>query len=147
MFFLYFDLKYQYSFFYQFLLTQVFAFQKEYIRGISGWNFNLEDLKTAAALVRAHFPLLLADADWAIIRLLPQTVTHRHNKMFVRNLCSLIFKFIYWQLDSSNGTYHFDGANNKDRDGLQDVYNESENIYQERVNHGASARHDEVLWS
>ncbi|VAI85664.1 unnamed protein product [Triticum turgidum subsp. durum] len=70
--------------------------QKEYIRGISGWNFNLEDLKTAAAL-----------------------------------------------LDSSNGTYHFDGANNKDRDGLQDVYNESENIYQERVNHGASARHDE----
>ncbi|VAI73528.1 unnamed protein product [Triticum turgidum subsp. durum] len=70
--------------------------QKEYIRGISGWNFNLEDLKTAAAL-----------------------------------------------LDSSNGTYHFDGANNKDRNGLQDVYNESENIYQERVNHGASARHDE----
>ncbi|WP_277214318.1 hypothetical protein, partial [Isoptericola croceus] len=25
--------------------------QKEYIRGISGWNFNLEDLKNAAALI------------------------------------------------------------------------------------------------
>ncbi|AQL03545.1 Protein kinase superfamily protein [Zea mays] len=30
---------------------QLFAFQKEYIRGISGWNFNLEDLKNAAALI------------------------------------------------------------------------------------------------
>jgi len=69
--------------------------QKEYIRGISGWNFNLEDLKTAAAL-----------------------------------------------LDSSNGTYCFD-ANNKDKDGLQNSYNEAENIYQERVNHGASARFEE----
>lgn len=69
--------------------------QKEYIRGISGWNFNLEDLKTAAAL-----------------------------------------------LDSSNGTYCFD-VNNKDKDGLQDAYNEAENIYQERVNRGASARLEE----
>lgn len=41
----------------------------------------------------------------------------------------------------------FDGANNKDRNGLQDAYNEAENIYQERVNHGASARHEEVLFS
>ncbi|XP_047077003.1 serine/threonine-protein kinase BLUS1-like [Lolium rigidum] len=69
--------------------------QKEYIRGISGWNFNLEDLKAAAAL-----------------------------------------------LDSSNGTYCFD-ANNKDKDGLQDGYNEAENIYQERVNLGASTRLEE----
>uniref|UniRef100_A0ACD6AEC3 Uncharacterized protein n=1 Tax=Avena sativa TaxID=4498 RepID=A0ACD6AEC3_AVESA len=69
--------------------------QKEYIRGISGWNFNLEDLKAAAAL-----------------------------------------------LDSSNGTYCFD-ANNKDKGGLQDAYNEAENTYQERVNHGASARLEE----
>ncbi|CAM0912131.1 unnamed protein product [Alopecurus aequalis] len=69
--------------------------QKEYIRGISGWNFNLEDLKTAAAL-----------------------------------------------LDSSDGTYSFD-ASNKRKDGLQDAYSEAENIYQERVNHGASARLEE----
>jgi len=69
--------------------------QKEYIRGISGWNFNLEDLKAAAAL-----------------------------------------------LDSSNGTYCFD-ANNKDKGELQDAYNEAENTYQERVNHGASARLEE----
>jgi serine/threonine-protein kinase OSR1/STK39 len=32
-------------------LLLTFAFQKEYIRGISGWNFNLEDLKNAAALI------------------------------------------------------------------------------------------------
>ncbi|KAM0913224.1 hypothetical protein ACQ4PT_012288 [Festuca glaucescens] len=69
--------------------------QKEYIRGISGWNFNLEDLKAAAAL-----------------------------------------------LDSSNGTYCFD-ANNKDKDGLRDAYNEGEDIYQERVNLGASTRLEE----
>ncbi|XP_047075617.1 serine/threonine-protein kinase BLUS1-like [Lolium rigidum] len=69
--------------------------QKEYIRGISGWNFNLEDLKAAAAL-----------------------------------------------LDSSNGTYCFD-TNNKDKDGLQDAYNEAEDIYQERVNLGASTRLEE----
>jgi hypothetical protein len=55
-------------------------------------------------------------------------------------------KCIRWQLDSSNGTYCFD-ANNKDKDGLQGAYNEAENIYQERVNHGASARLEEVLWS
>ena len=36
-------------------LTDAVAFQKEYIRGISGWNFNLEDLKNAAALVRIQF--------------------------------------------------------------------------------------------
>lgn len=30
----------------------VVALQREYIRGISAWNFNLEDLKTQAALVR-----------------------------------------------------------------------------------------------
>lgn len=70
--------------------------QKEYIRGISGWNFNLEDLKTAAAL-----------------------------------------------LDSSNGTYSFNGTNKRDVNGLREAYNEAENVYQERVNHGASARHVE----
>jgi hypothetical protein len=64
----------------------------------------------------------------------------------LRNLCSLILKCIRWQLDSSNGTYCFD-ANNKDKDGLQGAYNEAENIYQERVNHDASARLEEVLWS
>lgn len=30
---------------------QLFYMQKEYIRGISAWNFNLEDLKNQAALV------------------------------------------------------------------------------------------------
>jgi hypothetical protein len=69
-----------------------------------------------------------------------------HNKMSARNLCSLILKCICWQLDSSNGTYCFD-ANNKDKDGLQDAYNEAEDIYQERVNLGASTRLEEVLWS
>lgn len=30
-----------------------FFLQQEYIRGISAWNFNLEDLKSQAALVRS----------------------------------------------------------------------------------------------
>jgi len=33
------------------LTMQLFQIQKEYIRGISAWNFNLEDLKSQAALV------------------------------------------------------------------------------------------------
>lgn len=34
-----------------YLMLQLFHEQKEYIRGISAWNFNLEDLKSQAALV------------------------------------------------------------------------------------------------
>lgn len=34
-----------------YLMMQLFHMQKEYIRGISAWNFNLEDLKNQAALV------------------------------------------------------------------------------------------------
>ncbi|KAL5200075.1 hypothetical protein ABZP36_021278 [Zizania latifolia] len=74
--------------------------QKEYIRGISGWNFNLEDLKNAAALI-----------------------------------------------ESTNGTCHLDldGVSNKVKDGLQEVYNEPENIYQGQANHVVSARPEDAI--
>ncbi|KAL5224937.1 hypothetical protein ABZP36_011576 [Zizania latifolia] len=72
--------------------------QKEYIRGISGWNFNLDDLKNAAALI-----------------------------------------------DSTNGTWHLDGVNTKVKDGLQEAYNEPENIYQGRASHVASTRPEEEI--
>ncbi|KAG8075889.1 hypothetical protein GUJ93_ZPchr0006g43748 [Zizania palustris] len=74
--------------------------QKEYIRGISGWNFNLEDLKNAAALI-----------------------------------------------ESTNGTCHLDldGVSNKVKDGLQEVYNEPENIYQGQANHVVSARPEDEI--
>lgn len=63
----------------------------------------------------------------------------------MRNLSFLILRCILWQLDSTNGTCHLDGSNKNVKDGLQDAYNKAENIYQERVNHVASAR-PEVLW-
>lgn len=39
---------------------KLFYLQKEYIRGISAWNFNLEDLKSQAALVSIYI-LLVSD--------------------------------------------------------------------------------------
>ena len=36
-----------------------YSVQQEYIRGISAWNFNLEDLKNQAALVSIILPGLV----------------------------------------------------------------------------------------
>lgn len=34
-----------------------FILQNEYKRGISGWNFNLDDMKAQASLVNVHLDL------------------------------------------------------------------------------------------
>jgi len=52
---------------------------------------------------------------------------------------------IFWQIDSSNGTCHLDVRDNKVKDDSQDAYNDPKHIYQERVDHVASERPEEVL--
>ena len=40
------------------LLLTSYCLQNEYKRGISGWNFNLEDMKAQASLVNIHLEYL-----------------------------------------------------------------------------------------
>lgn len=99
--------------------------QKEYMRGISGWNFNLEDLKAQAALV-----ILLAFSEYY------------YSQFYITDL--IIFPIFTLQIQSSDT---FSTTEDFDKDQCESANFEATDIVRsENVNNSEAANVREVNW-
>lgn len=114
-------------------------FQQEYIRGISAWNFNLEDLKSQAALVSSFF-------FWTYAYIIIQKFHYICGQDFPLTFLPCL-ALCYLQIQDFDGIPNAEDpdVSMKQKDRNNNVEPTAERLSHERANHSTTAPCHQVI--